>query len=217
MLNENSNVGATSVLFLVFYDLAKRKRGDIMAEFEPNTKKAEEFIESYSEIKQMTDGLDEEEKKLNAARFELSKFSEICECGLEYFKSKNNLEPNDPKNLLKNGAKFLKYLQELQAEKQFNGEMAARYPNPADGFKKKQEDVEKEIAFLASIEDYVVMKYRPAEKILEQITLTKAVNQPTEEQRMETQDVGMMPTTNEMLSRAREAAVNSRGAQQAAK
>jgi len=188
-----------------------------MAEFEPNTKKAEEFIESYSEIKQMTDGLDEEEKKLNAARFELSKFSEICECGLEYFKSKNNLEPNDPKNLLKNGAKFLKYLQELQAEKQFNGEMAARYPNPADGFKKKQEDVEKEIAFLASIEDYVVMKYRPAEKILEQITLTKAVNQPTEEQRMETQDVGMMPTTNEMLSRAREAAVNSRGAQQAAK
>src|SRR5665647_3290839 len=102
MLNENSNVGATSVLFLVFYDLAKRKRGDIMAEFEPNTKKAEEFIESYSEIKQMTDGLDEEEKKLNAARFELSKFSEICECGLEYFKSKNNLEPNDPKNLLKN-------------------------------------------------------------------------------------------------------------------
>lgn len=188
-----------------------------MTEFEPSTKKAEEFIKSYSEIKKMTDKLDEEEKKLNEARIEFRKFSDICECGLEYFKSKNNLEPNDPENLLKNGAKFLKYLQELQAEKQFNGEMAARYPNPAEGFKKKQEDIEKELAFLISIEDYVVIKYRPVEKTLEQITLTKATSPPTEEQTMKKQDVDTMPTTNDMLNRAREAAVNSQRAQQATK
>jgi len=188
-----------------------------MAEFEPSTKKAEEFIKSYSEIKKMNAELDEEEKTLNSARFELRKFSEICECGIEYFKSKNNIEPKDPDNLLRNGARFLKYLQELQAEKQFNGEMAARYQNQDDGFKKKQEYVENEIAFLTSIEDYVVTKYRPAEKTLEQITLTETVKPPTEERTMQAEDIETMPTTNEMLNRAREAAVNSRGAQQAAK
>ena len=161
--------------------------------------------------------LDQEEKTLNAARFELRKFSEICECGIEYFKSKNNIEPKDPDNLLRNGARFLKYLQELQAEKQFNGEMAARYPNPADGFKQKQEDVEQEIAFLTSIEDYVVTKYRPAERTLEQIMLTETVKPPTEERTMQADDIETMPTTNEMLKRAREAAVNSRGAQQSVK
>jgi len=189
-----------------------------MAEFEPSTKKAEEFIKSYSEIKKMNAELDEEEKTLNSARFELRKFSEICECGIEYFKSKNNIEPKDPDNLLRNGARFLKYLQELQAEKQFNGEMAARYPNPADGFKQKQEDAEQEIAFLSSIEDYVITKYRPAEKTLEQIMSTETVKPPpTEEGTMQAEDIETMPTTNEMLNRAREAAVNSRGAQQAAK
>ncbi len=188
-----------------------------MAEFEPSTKKAEVFLDAYKKIQKMNTELDAQERKLNAVRFEFIKLSEICECGIEYFKSKNNIEPKDPDNLLKNGAKFLKYLQELQAEKQFNSEMAARFPNPADGFKKKQEDIEKEIALLASIEDYVVIKYRSAEKTLEQTTLTKAVNPPTEEQSMKAQNIDTMPTTNDMLNRAREAAVNSRGAQQAAK
>ena len=190
-----------------------------MADFEPSTEKAENFIKNYSEIKKMNAELDDEEKRLNAARFELRKFSEICECGIEYFKSKNNIAPKDPRNLLKNGAKFLKYLQELQAERKFNGEMGARYPNPADGFKKKQDDVEQEIAFLTSIEDYVVTKYRPAEKTLEQITLTETVKPPppTEERTMGAEETETMPTTNDMLFRAREAVVNSRGAQQAAK
>lgn len=188
-----------------------------MAEFEPSTEKVENFIKNYCEIKNMTAKLDDEEKRLNAARFELHKFSEICECGIEYFKSKNNIEPKDPDNLLRNGARFLKYLQELQAEKQFNGEMAARYPNPADGFKKKQEDVEQEIAFLTSIEDYVVTKYRPAEKTLEQIMLTETVTPPKEERTMQAEDIETMPTTNEMLNRAREVAVSSRGAQQSVK
>jgi hypothetical protein len=95
--------------------------------------------------------------------------------------------------------------------------MAARYPNPADGFKQKQEDVEKEIELLTSIEDYVVMKRRPAEKTLEQIMLTETVKPPVKEQVTEAEDTEVMPTTNDMLNRAREAAVHARGAQQAAR